>query len=74
MPYLKANKSILALDLRCNAGFCDIIHKRVALTLLKNIEFAFKKRANIKDHWIIKPLIFIEIPRNSYSMFFSLIV
>jgi hypothetical protein len=44
MPYIKSNRSILAMDLRFNAGFTEDIHKKVALILLKNIECAFKKR------------------------------
>jgi hypothetical protein len=47
------------MDFRFNAGFNEDVHKRVALILLKNIEGAFKKRIEIKDSWIIKPLIFI---------------
>lgn len=53
MPFLKNNKSILALDLRFNEGFTDENHKRIALVLLKNIERSIKNKIIIKKHWII---------------------
>jgi uncharacterized protein YeeX (DUF496 family) len=69
LPYLKNNKTILALDLRYNEGFVEDNHKRIALVLLKNIENAFKRKCTIKNYWIIKPLIFIDIPQSKSNYF-----
>ena len=52
----------MGIDLRGNPGFTESHHKKLALLLLKNIESSFKKKKQIKNSWIIKPLIFIDVP------------
>ena len=65
--YLKHNRSLFAIDMRHNPGFSENIMKRSALVMLKNIESAYKNRETVKPQWIIKPLIFINIPMEKQS-------
>jgi len=46
--------------LRKNPGYSDDVKKRVALTLLRNIEHSYKKKTPIKKNWVRKDLIFVD--------------
>ena len=47
-----ANETILNIDFRENSGYTPVVQKKVALTLLKNIEIARERQGAVKASWI----------------------
>lgn len=60
---LEENKSIVSMELIGNHGYRDRLHKRIALTLLRNLNKIKREKKMIRQHWI-KPNIFkVCIPK-----------
>jgi len=66
MTCLYANESIIHLDLRENTGYTAQVQKKIALSLIKNIELAKTRNEPLRGSWLDPEILAVETNDVSY--------